>query len=126
VTPERLGALLAEVSAGRLSPAAALEQLRHFPSEQLPFASIDHHRALRQGQPEVVFCAGKTVEQVVTICERLAAASGSFLGTRASEEQATALRARFPRLEWHAQARTVFLPPDPRPAPAGRGTVLVV
>ena len=126
MTPERLGALLAEVSAGRVSPAAALDQLRHFPSEQLPFASIDHHRALRQGQPEVVFCAGKTVEQVVAICERLAAASGSFLGTRATEAQADALRALYPRLEWHPLARTVFLPPEPRPAPTGRGTVLVV
>ncbi len=126
MTPERLGALLAEVSAGRLSPAAALDQLRHFPSEQLPFASIDHHRALRQGQPEVVFCEGKTVEQVVGICDRLAAASGSFLGTRATAEQAEALRTRFPRQEWHPLARTVFLPAQPRPAPAGRGTVLVV
>jgi NCAIR mutase (PurE)-related protein len=126
VTPERLAALLAEVAAGRLSAASALEQLRHFPSEQLPFASIDHHRALRQGQPEVVFCAGKTVDQVVAICSRLAAASGSFLGTRASAEQAEALRAAHPRLEWHALARTVFLPPDPRPAASGKGTVLVV
>ena len=126
MTPEWLGALLGEVAAGRLSPAAALDQLRHFPSEQLPFASIDHHRALRQGQPEVVFCAGKTVEQVVAICERLSAMSGSFLGTRATDEQAEALRRRFPRLEWHALARTVFLPAEPRPAPTGRGTVLVV
>jgi NCAIR mutase (PurE)-related protein len=126
VTPERLGALLAEVSAGRLTPAAALDQLRHFPSEQLPFATIDHHRVLRQGQPEVVFCAGKTVEQVVAICGRLAAASGSFLGTRATEAQADALRALTPALEWHPLARTVFLPPEPRPAPTGRGTVLVV
>lgn len=126
MTPEWLGALLAEVSAGRLAPAAALEQLRHFPSEQLPFASIDHHRPLRQGQPEVVFCAGKTVAQVVAICERLAAASGSFLGTRATEAQAEALGTRFPRMEWHGLARTVFLPPEDRPAPAGRGTVLVV
>lgn len=114
------------MAAGRVTPAAALEQLRHFPAEQLPFASIDHHRALRQGQPEVVFCAGKTTEQVVAICERLHAASGSFVGTRATEAQAEALRARFPRLEWNALARTVWLPPDPRPAPTGRGTVLVV
>ena len=126
MSPERLGALLAEVAAGRLSPAAALEQLRHFPAENLEFASIDHHRALRQGQPEVVFCAGKTTEQVVAICERLHAASGSFVGTRATEAQAGALRARFPKLEWNPLARTVWLPPDPRPAPTGRGTVLVV
>jgi len=126
VTPERLAALLAEVSAGRLSPEAALDQLRHFPSEQLPFASIDHHRALRQGQPEVVFCAGKTTEQVVAICARLAESSGSFLGTRASAEQAEALQSAFPAMEWHPLARTVFLPPEPRPAPTGQGTVLVV
>ncbi|TFG44907.1 MAG: 1-(5-phosphoribosyl)-5-amino-4-imidazole-carboxylate carboxylase, partial [Gemmatimonadales bacterium] len=75
MSPERLAALLAEVSAGAVTPAAALELLRHFPSEQLPFASLDHHRTLRQGQPEVIFCAGKTVEQVVVIAERLVAAS---------------------------------------------------
>lgn len=126
MTPERIAALLSEVAAGRLSPAEALRQLRHFPSEQLPFASIDHHRALRQGQPEVVFCAGKTVDQVVGICRRLAAATGSFLGTRASVEQADALRAEFAGLEWNGLARTVFLPPDPRPDPAGRGSVLVI
>lgn len=126
MTPERLAALLAEVAGGGLTPAQALEQLRHFPAEQLPFASIDHHRALRQGQPEVVFCEGKTVEQVLGICQRLAAASGSFLGTRASMAQAEALRAAFPGLEWHPLSRVAFLPPDPRPTPTGRGTVLVV
>lgn len=126
MSPERLAALLAEVSAGRTTPLAALEQLRHFPVEHLAFASIDHHRALRQGQPEVVFCAGKTVEQVVAICERLASASGTFLGTRATREQAEALRAGFPRLEWNLVARTVHLPAEPRQAPSGRGVVLVV
>lgn len=125
MTPERLAALLGDVSAGRVTPAAALDQLRHFPAEQLPFASIDHHRALRQGQPEVVFCAGKSVAQVVGICERLAA-QGSFLCTRVTAEQAAALQAGFPRAEWHPEARVAFLPPDPRPAPTGRGTVLVV
>ena len=82
MTPEQLGHLLAEVAAGRLDPAAALERLRHLPGETLPFAHIDHHRALRNGHPEVVLCGPKTVDQVVAICERLAAASGSFLGTR--------------------------------------------
>ena len=126
MSPERLVALLAEVSAGTVTPAAALEQLRHFPSEQLPFASLDHHRALRQGQPEVIFCSGKTVEQVVAIAERLTAASGGFLGTRATPEQAEALRAVHPDLQWHPLARTVYLPAPSRPGPTGRGTVLVV
>lgn len=126
MTPERLAALLGDVSGGRVTPAEALEQLRHFPAEQLPFASIDHHRTLRQGQPEVVFCAGKSVEQVVGICERLAAAQGGFLCTRVTEPQAEALRAAFPRMAWHPLARVAHLSPVPAPAPTGQGTVLVV
>jgi len=125
VRAEQLEALLADVAAGRLQPAAALERLRHLPFEDLPFARIDHHRALRQGQPEVVFCEGKTLEQVVAICERLEAATGSFLGTRASEAIGAALQARFPRVVWNPAARTVLLAPPDAPA-ATRGPVLIV
>ena len=126
---EQLESLLADVAAGRLTPPAALERLRHLPYEELPFARIDHHRTLRQGQPEVVFCEGKTVEQVVAICERLAAATGSFLGTRASEAMAAALAAKFPAVVWNPAARTVVLT---RPRDAGEdeletaGPILVV
>ena len=110
---EQLEDLLAEVAAGRLAPAAALDRLRHLPFEDLAFARIDHHRALRQGQPEVVFCEGKTTDQVVAICERLEAVAGTFLGTRATEAVAQALRARFPRTVWNPLARTVHLPGEP-------------
>ena len=122
---EQLEALLAEVAAGRVAPAAALERLRHLPFEDLPFARIDHHRALRQGQPEVVFCEGKTQEQVVAICERLEAATGSFLGTRADEALAAAVQARFPRAVWNPLARTILLAAPDSPAPSG-GPILVV
>ncbi len=125
MTPERLEALLVEVATGRLSPESALSRLRHLPFEDLPFARVDHHRPLRQGHPEVVFCQGKTVEQVVEICARLAEANESFLGTRASEEMARALAARFERLEWNRLGRTVYLPPPGGP-PRRTGTVLVV
>jgi pyridinium-3,5-biscarboxylic acid mononucleotide synthase len=125
VRAEQLEALLADVAAGRVAPAAALERLRHLPFEDLPFARIDHHRTLRQGQPEVVFCEGKSLEQVVAICERLAAVTGSFLGTRASEAMAGALRERFPGVRWNPAGRTVWLPAEERPAPAA-GPVLVV
>jgi pyridinium-3,5-biscarboxylic acid mononucleotide synthase len=127
VTAEQIEALLADVAAGRLAPRAALDRLRHLPYEDLPFARIDHHRTLRQGHPEVVFCEGKTPEQVVAICERLEAASGFFLGTRASEEVAARLRARFPRLVWNPLARTVHLPSPDRPKPdSTTGTILVI
>ena len=122
---EQLEALLADVAAGRLAPGAALDRLRHLPYEDLEFARIDHHRALRQGQPEVVFCEGKTLEQVVAICERLAAATGAFLGTRASEAMAEALRRRFPGVQWNAAARTVFQPAADASPPSG-GPVLIV
>jgi NCAIR mutase (PurE)-related protein len=125
VTAEQLKVLLADVAAGRLTPAVALERLRHLPFEDLPFARIDHHRALRQGHPEVVFCEGKTPEQVVAICERLEAATGTFLGTRATETVASRLQARFPRSVWNSLARTVHLGVTEQPAP-GSGTILVV
>jgi NCAIR mutase (PurE)-related protein len=129
VRAEQLESLLADVAAGRLTPPAALERLRHLPYEELPFARIDHHRTLRQGQPEVVFCEGKTVEQVVAICERLAAATGSFLGTRASEAVAAALATKFPAMVWNPAARTVALarPRDAAEAePETAGPILVV
>jgi NCAIR mutase (PurE)-related protein len=125
VRAEQLEALLADVAAGRLAPQAALDRLRHLPFEDLPFARIDHHRALRQGQPEVVFCQGKSLEQVVAICERLEAATGGFLGTRASEAMAAALRERYPRVQWNPAGRTVWLPIEDG-APPTAGPVLIV
>ena len=124
MTPAQLEELLQEVAAGRLSPESAVGRLRHLPFEDLSFARIDHHRSLRQGHPEVIFCAGKTVPQVVAIAERLVAADGAFLGTRATEEMAESLRGTFERVQWNPLARTVYLPPATRPLAAG--TVLVI
>jgi len=94
-------------------------------SERLPFATIDHLRPITQGHQEVIFCPGKTVGQLVAIAERLEAAGGSFLATRADRAQWEAVAARFPRAEVNELGRVVYLPPDPEPAPTGRGTVLV-
>jgi NCAIR mutase (PurE)-related protein len=93
--------------------------------ERLPFATIDHLRPITQGHQEVIFSPGKTVGQVVAIAERLEAAGGSFLATRVDPAQAAALSARFPRAEVNELGRIVYMPPDPEPAPTGRGTVLV-
>ena len=120
-----LEALLAEVAAGRVTPVEGLERLRHFPFEDLEFARLDHHRSLRQGQPEVVLAEGKTAEQVAGICERLHAATGGFLCTRASPEQAERLRARFPEVRWDPLGRTAYLPRGDRASPVG-DPVLVV
>lgn len=126
MSEERLRALVERVSRGEVSPEEALQQLSRFPIDELPYAQVDHLRPLVQGFPEVVFCEGKTVEQVLGICESLEASSGGFLATRADGPVRDALRQRFPRVAVNELARTVRLPSDqPTPA-AGAGLILVV
>jgi len=91
--------------------------------ERLSFATIDHLRPVTQGHQEVIFCPGKTPAQVVAIAERL---KGTFLATRVETPHREALVARFPRAEVNELGRTVYLAPEPEPAPTGRGTILVV
>jgi len=148
VRRDQLLRLLEEVASGDISPDAALERLAWAPVEPVwpvggdetagavgagggagaavPFARVDHHRALRNGFPEVVFCAGKTADQVIAICERLAARGGGFLATRADERTRARLGERFPSAEVHDLARVVYLPPDEPMEPADVGPILVV
>jgi NCAIR mutase (PurE)-related protein len=126
MTPDELHRLLADVAAGALAPAAAAERLARFPVDELPYASVDHARPFLQGHQEIVLCEGKTPEQVEGICASLAGGSGSFLATRADAEVRERLARRFPRAKVNGLGRTVWLAPDPLPAPTGRGTVLVV
>ena len=106
---ERVRALLEDVAAGRATIEQALAHLDAAPVEALVFANIDHHRALRAGYPEVVFGEGKTVEQTLLICERLAAKGDGFLVTRTEEGQRAALAAAFPGAQVNVLARTVHL-----------------
>jgi NCAIR mutase (PurE)-related protein len=111
---ETLRKLLEEVHAGRVAIDAALEQLRHLPYEDLGFARLDHHRALRTGFPEVVYCAGKTSEQIAEIMERLAARHARIIGTRASQEAARAVTARLPDAQYHESARMIVVDREQR------------
>ena len=121
---DRLERLLEDLAAGTVSPGTAMAALSRFPGEDLEFAHIDHHRSLRQGQPEVIFAEGKTAAQVVSICERLEAADSRFLCTRVSAAQAEALAERFPGLGTSGPGRTAWWPAEPTITLAGR--VLVV
>jgi pyridinium-3,5-biscarboxylic acid mononucleotide synthase len=125
VDRERLAALLAAVQSGECPIDEALHRLRGMPFEDLGFANIDHHRALRNGFPEVVLGQGKTTEQVVAISERLAAGDGPVLVTRLAPEAAAALVAAVPGFEYHAIARLAARR-GRAGAPSGRGTILVV
>ena len=93
---ERVAHLLDDVAAGRVDVATALDRLAIAPTEALPFATIDHHRALRQGYPEVIFGQGKTPQQCVAIAERIADRGDGFLVTRAEDATRAALTARCP------------------------------
>jgi NCAIR mutase (PurE)-related protein len=95
-----LKALLEQVKEGAVSVDEALERLRHMPFEALGYATIDHHRAIRTGMPEVIFGKGKTTEQVVGIATRLLERSANLLATRTTREVYEALRARFPEAEY--------------------------
>ena len=125
MTHDRVRELLARVADGRTSPDHALNDLAKEPFEQLDFATIDHHRALRQGFPEVIYGAGKTPGQVVAIAERITERHGGFLATRLAPEASTALADRFHQVEINSVARTAHLP-GVEPPPAGRGVVQIV
>ena len=87
----------------------ALSQLANLPYEELGFAKIDHHRALRTGFPEVVFGPGKTAEQIAAITERLASASDRVLVTKVAPECFDAVRERLPDAEYHPIARAITI-----------------
>jgi pyridinium-3,5-biscarboxylic acid mononucleotide synthase len=125
VRRDRVRALLDGVAVGQLSVDRALDELSFEPTESLPFASIDHHRALRQGFPEVVFGQGKTPDQIVTIVERLSERGDGFLVTRLPSDAEGPLRSSFPGVEINALGRTAFLRGN-SPRETARGTVLVV
>jgi NCAIR mutase (PurE)-related protein len=125
VNRERTQALLDRVASGELDSGEALRQLALPDTESMSFATIDHHRALRQGYPEVVFAAGKTVEQVLAIATHLNADSEGFLITRVQPEMWAPLADCFPNAELNRLGRVAYLPPESPPVVA-KGTVLVI
>src|SRR5258708_37834833 len=97
---DQLRALLGQVRAGAVEVDAAIERLRHMPFEDLGFAKVDHHRALRQGMPEVVFGQGKTADQVSVIAATLLAQTRNLLVTRIVADVAARLKREYADAEY--------------------------
>jgi NCAIR mutase (PurE)-related protein len=116
--------LLEEFRAGGIKRDKVLQAFQAAPVADLGFAQIDTHRALRRGFPEVIFGAGKTPQQVVAIATKLVEQEQRVLVTRATEEQARALRKKFKDLTHHQLARCLTI--DRRPLPKRSGTITVV
>jgi NCAIR mutase (PurE)-related protein len=114
--------LLEQVRQGEMPVGEAMERLKTLPYENLGFARVDHHRQLRSGFPEVIFCQNKTPEQVAAIAADLARNGSNVLGTRADRRHFAAVREKLPQAEYHEQARVITLTVK---APAVIGSVAV-
>ncbi len=121
---DQMRALLEQVRSGKVSVEAAVERMRHLPFEDLGFAKVDHHRALRHGMPEVIFGQGKTPQQVAAIAARLMKASKNILITRADNPTASLLKKKFPKAEYFPLSRAVRVWGDR--TLRGRGKIAVV
>jgi hypothetical protein len=106
---DRLEELLKAVANGKVSPEDALEQVKDLPYKDLGFAMLDSHRGVRQGLPEVVFCPGKTAEQIIEIMRSLYAHHDLVLATRATAGVAQEVRTELPGVVYREQSRALIL-----------------
>src|SRR5208337_1834183 len=121
---ESIRKLFEQVKRGKLSPDDAVERLRHLPFEDLGFAKVDHHRALRAGMPEVILGQHKTPAQVAQIFSRLARHGGNVLATRASKKQYAAVKKKVRKAEYRELAQAIVLQRDHNKY--GKGVIAVV
>ena len=116
--------LLAEVQRGEVTPDFASERLAKLPFEDIGYARVDHHRALRNGLPEVIYAAGKTAEQTAGIFARMAQTGVDVLATRVDRTAADAILAVTPGASYHELSAVLTLRQAPARAPRGRLAVL--
>lgn len=109
MTEASVRALLESIRRGERSVDDALADLRALPFEDLGFAKIDHHRALRCGFPEVIYCEGKSPEQVAAIFSRCAAGGGNVLATRASQAVFDCVASEVSKAHYYSDARLITL-----------------
>jgi len=128
MNPAQLRALLDEVARGALDPQAAertlLSELRGRPFEDLGFARVDHHRAIRNGFPEVILGLGKTPAQIAAIAAEIVRRGSTLLVTRATEAAYAEVRRAAPAAEYYADAGIIAL--RQRDVTPGKGRVLIV
>ena len=128
MTRNDLEKLLGEVKTGSLSIEDALDTLKNFPYTDLGFARIDHHREMRTGYPEIIYCAGKTVSQVAEIFRVMSEKENNVIGTRADELMFNAAKAFVPEAVYYPVARIISMqkkktvPPDSKIAVITAGT----
>ncbi|MCL1808628.1 MAG: nickel pincer cofactor biosynthesis protein LarB [Clostridiales bacterium] len=121
---KHLEEILNSVASGAVAPDAAMEKLKNLPFEDIGFANLDHHRYLRTGYPETVFCQGKTSIQIAEIMGRLAENNDNIIGTRATAEDFEAVKKAVPDAEYHEAARMIVINRNPAPTTGKKITVV--
>lgn len=104
---EDLEKVLSDLKDGKISVEMAMEKLKYLPFSDLGFARIDHHRELRTGYPEIIYCQGKTTDQVKSIFGHIISTGQDVFGTRANEEMYNAVREIAPGATWFSEARII-------------------
>jgi pyridinium-3,5-biscarboxylic acid mononucleotide synthase len=113
MTPEEIKRILENVKEGKSSIDQAMDQLRDLPFEDLGFAKIDHHREIRTGYPEVIFCAGKTIAQISMIVDKMFEKGSNIFGTRANKEVYENIQQKYPQVQVFEDARAFFIKQNP-------------
>ncbi|MCF8222087.1 MAG: nickel pincer cofactor biosynthesis protein LarB [Bacteroidales bacterium] len=106
---EEILRILEDLSEGKTDVNKAFEKLKYFPYTDLGFARIDHHRELRTGYPEIVFCEGKTLEQVRDIFRHISQSGENVIGTRATRDKYEAVSSAAGDAVWHEEARIISI-----------------
>jgi NCAIR mutase (PurE)-related protein len=122
---EDISKILEQVKKGTLSTGAALQKLKTLPLEDIGFATLDHHRSLRKGFPEVIWGEGKTSTQIVTIIKKMLSKKHPILVTRVDSTKAARIKKVLPAITYHTASRLVTLNTKNVPN-SGKGTILVV
>jgi NCAIR mutase (PurE)-related protein len=111
--------LLESVRGGKTSVKSALERLKHLPFENVSYAHIDHHRSLRHGMPEVIYCEGKTVAQITGIIRRMLKVGSDILATRANDAVFKAVRRIDRRAVYDPASRAIVIQQQNKPGMTG-------
>ncbi len=106
---QKIKEIMAEVANKKLDVNKAIKKLKFMPFEDLGFAKIDHHRALRKGFPEVVFCQNKTVQQVTSIVKKLASNNVNVIATRATEEMFKEIKKQIRNAQYNKISKTIII-----------------
>jgi len=122
---DHLKSLLERVRQGKMKVEMALKKLKTLPFEVVDCATIDHHRALRQGAPETIFGEGKTATQVISIMEKIQGKKNNVLVTRLDQKKVPPIKRAFPKIRYYPQSRVLTLLHHPVKI-VGRGTILVI